>query len=231
MFFDPMYLVFILPAILLAGYAQLKVRSTYAQASQYSPRSGMSGAEAASQILRAYGLHRVGIELSEGQLSDHYDPREKVLRLSPDVYRGRSLAALGIAAHEAGHAIQDAKHYAPLVARNAIVPMASFGSSASWIMLMAGLMINSFNLVLFGIVLFSLVVIFQLINLPVEYDASSRAKEVLVSKGLISPDELPIVKNVLSAAALTYVAATLTSILTLLYYLVRFGVIGGRRED
>jgi Zn-dependent membrane protease YugP len=231
MIFDPLYFLFLLPAMLLAGYAQLRVQIAYAEASEQRASSGLTGAEAAAYVLRASGLSNLNIEVSHGYLSDHYDPRHKMLRLSPDVYQGRSLAALGIAAHEAGHAIQDAKHYAPLLARNAIIPLASFGSNASWVLLFLGIAVNSLNLVLFGIVLFSFVVIFQLVNLPVEYDASARAKEVLVSKGLITQDELPMVRRVLSAAALTYVAATLTLVLTLLYYLFRSGLIGGRRGE
>ncbi len=188
----------------------------------------MSGAEAAARILRDQGLTHVGIEPARGFLGDHYDPRHKVLRLSPDVYQGRSLAAVGIAAHEAGHAIQDQAGYAPLALRNAIVPLANFGSNAPWIILLAGFVLQSFNLIVAGIVLFSAVVLFQLINLPVEYDASSRAREVLVSSRILSEDELPPVRRVLNAAALTYVAATLTAVLTLLYYLMRSGLLGGR---
>lgn len=229
--FDPLYFVFLAPAMLLAGWAQLKVKSTFAHASQISPASRMSGAEVAQQILNVYGLKNVRIEPVQGHLSDHYDPSKKVLRLSPEVYGGRSLAALGVAAHEVGHALQDAKSYAPLTARNAIVPLASFGSSASWFLMLGGFLLNSFNLILFGILAFSLVVFFQLVNLPVEFDASKRAKEILVQKGFISPEENKEVSSVLSAAAWTYVAGTLTSIMTLLYYLWRMGLLGGSRDD
>ena len=228
MYFDPMYFVFLLPAILLAGWAQLKVRTAFSEASRVTPSSGLSGAEAAAAILSSHGLRNVGVEVTNGFLGDHYDPRHKVLRLSPDVYRGRSLAALGVAAHEAGHALQDAQGYAPLVVRNAIVPLASVGSNLSWGLLLVGMLLNWFNLVLLGIALFSLVVVFQVINLPVEYNASARAKEILLSRGIISPAEQGMVSNVLSAAAMTYVAATITAILTLLYYLIRFGVFRSR---
>lgn len=231
MFFDPIYFVFLLPAILLAGWAQLKVRSAFAKASEIRPASGMSGAEAARMILNAAGLDGVKIEAAQGFLGDHYDPRDKVLRLSQDVYGARSLAAVGVAAHEAGHALQDAQSYAPLAIRNAIVPTASIGSNLSWVLLMVGFMIQSFQLIAFGIALFSLVVVFQIVNLPVEYNASARAKELLVSRGIISPSERGAVSQVLDAAALTYVAATITAILTLLYYLYRAGLLGGNNRE
>ena len=229
-YFDPVYFLFLLPALLLAGWAQLRVKSAYAQGSKIAPRSGMTGAEAASRILSSAGLQSVDIEMTNGFLSDHYDPRKKVLRLSQDVYNGRNLAAVGVAAHEAGHALQDAKGYAPLGIRNAIVPIASFGSNASWFLLMIGVVMQSFNLILFGIVLFSAAVLFQVVNLPVEFNASTRAKELLFSQGIIAQDERPVVSNVLGAAAMTYVAATVTAVLTLLYYLFRFGLIGGSRD-
>ncbi len=224
------YLLFMLPAIGLALYAQMKLKSTYHEAGNIAAASGMTGAEAAAQILQASGIPNVGIERVQGHLSDHYDPRDKVLRLSNDIYSGRSVAALGIAAHEAGHALQDAQNYGPLVLRNTVVPLASFGSNMSWILLFGGMLLSNFGLILIGIFLYSLVVIFQVINLPVEYDASSRAKAILLQRGLISPQEQPIVARVLNAAALTYVAGTVTSILTLLYYLLQSGLLGGNRN-
>jgi Zn-dependent membrane protease YugP len=166
-----------------------------------------------------------------GQLTDHYDPSNKVLRLSEGVYAGRSLAALGVAAHEAGHAVQDATRYSPLVVRNLMVPAAGFGSSAAWIIILAGFVLHWFNLIMIGIGVFSLTVLFQVVNLPVEFDASRRARHALAMTGLISPEEDATVGRVLNAAAWTYVAATLTSILTLLYYLYRAGVFGGRDRD
>ncbi|RMG44479.1 MAG: zinc metallopeptidase [Candidatus Dadabacteria bacterium] len=230
MFFDPLYLVFMIPALLLAGWAQLKVQSAYKRASNIAAGSGLSGREVAERILGTEGLSgQVAVEMTRGFLGDHYDPSKKVLRLSPEVFNGRSLAALGVAAHEAGHAIQDARHYVPLKLRNAIVPMASFGSNASIFIIIIGALFSSFQLIVAGIFLFSLVVVFQLINLPVEFDASARAKEILTSSGYISQAEYPVVSEVLSAAAMTYVAATLSSILTLLYYIVRFGL-GGSRD-
>jgi Zn-dependent membrane protease YugP len=166
----------------------------------------------------------VPVEQTPGHLSDHYDPRAKALRLSPEVYQSRSLAAVGIAAHEAGHALQDAHGYAPLAIRNAAVPAANFGSSAGMILIFLGAMLQmNATLIWLGIGLFSCVVVFQLVNLPVEFNASSRAKAQLVSLGVVNQDELHYVNKVLGAAALTYVAATLQALLTLLYYVVRFG--------
>jgi len=193
--------------------------------------SGITGEQAAAEILRASGVHGVAIAPVSGELTDHYDPSQKVLRLSEGVYSGRSLAALGIAGHEAGHAIQDATHYSPLVVRNMIVPVAGIGSSVSWIVMVAGLLLRYFDLIVLGIILFSATVVLQLVNLPVELDASRRARQALATTRLISPEEDRIVSKVLIAAAWTYVAATLTSILTLLYYLFRFGLLGGRSRD
>lgn len=230
MFFDPIYFVFLIPGMLLAGWASLSVKSAMAKASRIRPSSGITGAEAAARILDANGLQNVGIERAQGYLGDHYDPRKKVLRLTPDIYEGRTLAAVGVAAHEAGHALQDAKHYAPLKFRNGIVPMASFGGNFSFIILVAGMVLNSFNLVMVGIALFSVTVVFQLINLPVEFNASTRAREVLVNHGIVMRNELAPVSRVLNAAAMTYVAATITAILTLAYWLYRSGLIGGRSD-
>ncbi len=229
-YFDPMYFLFLAPAMLLAGWASVRVKSTFARASELAPSSRMSGAEAAAHVLDAYGLRNVSIEPAQGFLSDHYDPRHKVLRLSPDVYQGRSLAAVGVAAHEAGHAIQDASSYGPLAIRNGLVPLAGIGSNFSWILLIIGFMLGSATWLWAGIALFSVTVLFQLINLPVEFDASKRARAILVQQGIVSPQEEPEVGRVLNAAAWTYVAATLTAILTLLYFLFRSGLLGGRRD-
>jgi Zn-dependent membrane protease YugP len=233
-FFDPYYLLFLAPAMLLALWAQWRVSSAYSQASRIAPRSGLSGAQAAQEVMGAAGVRGVAIEAVDGYLSDHYDPGHKVLRLSPGVYAQRSLAALGIAAHEAGHAIQDARNYGPLVIRNRLVPLASLGSGLSWIIIIAGMLLAAVNqllgnsLVLLGIGAFSLVVVFQLVNLPVEFDASRRARLALIDGGLITAEEDVYVKKVLNAAAMTYVAATLSSVLTLLYFLFRAGLLGGR---
>jgi Zn-dependent membrane protease YugP len=227
--FDPMYLLFLAPGMLLAAWAQFRVHSAFHEASQIPAGTGVTGARAAQEVLRSAGIGGVQIEPVEGFLSDHYDPRTKVLRLSPDVYAGRSLAALGIAAHEAGHALQDADRYPLMVLRNAIVPIAGIGSNASWVLMLVGFMLSSLALVTAGIVAFSLTVIFQLVNLPVEFDASRRARRMLLATGLVTGEESVEVKRVLDAAALTYVAATLTAVLTLLYFLFRSGLLGERR--
>lgn len=229
MWFDPLYLIFLAPAMLLAAWAQWRVHQAYSEAQQYQPRSGFSGAQTALAIIAKSGLRHVEVEPVEGFMSDHYDPNAKILRLSPDVYSGRSLAALGIAAHEAGHALQDAECYPLLKLRNGIVPLASFGGNASWILIVLGFVMASFNLIMAGIVAFSLTVLFQLINLPVEFDASRRAKILLRNLGLVTADEEPQVRKVLSAAAMTYVAATLSSVLTLVYYLYRAGLFDRER--
>ncbi|OHB68548.1 MAG: zinc metallopeptidase [Planctomycetes bacterium RBG_13_63_9] len=218
--FDPLFWMMVGPAFLLGLWAQLQVKMTYAAAQrEVAP---LSGAAAARHVLDSAGLQNVTIEQISGRLSDHYDPRHKVLRLSQEVYQSRTLAAVGIAAHEAGHAIQDAKGYAPLVVRNAAVPVAGFGSGAGIWILIGGLVFSIPALIWVGIGLFACVVFFQVVNLPVEFNASSRAKAQLVGLGIVSDEQLPYVKKVLTAAALTYVAATLQSVLTLLYYVIRF---------
>jgi Zn-dependent membrane protease YugP len=228
MFFDPMYFVFLAPGILLALWAQWRVHSAYEAASRIRSRANVTGAEAADQMLAAAGVEGVRIEPVEGFLSDHYVPGQGVLRLSPGVFQSRSLAALGLAGHEAGHAIQDARRYPLLVARNALVPLAAVGGNLSWIIILAGFVLGWFGLILTGIAVFSLTVFFQLVNLPVEFDASRRARIALVDSGTITADEAPVVARVLNAAAWTYVAATVSSILVLLYYLFRAGVFSSR---
>jgi Zn-dependent membrane protease YugP len=217
---DFQLLLFIAPALILSAVAQWMISSAYSRGRQLAAR--MSGYMAARHILDSAGLSNVQVEAIPGQLSDHYDPREKVLRLSTDVYHGRSLASVGIAAHEAGHAIQDAVGYLPLVIRNFAVPAASFGSNAGMLLLFLGLALQWKLLLLVGIVVFSGVVFFQLVNLPVEFNASSRAKTLLVELGLVDQYEMGPVQSVLNAAALTYVAGALQSVLTLLYYILRY---------
>ena len=224
----PLYLLFVSPAILLMIWAQFRVHSTYARAQRVDAR--LSGAAAARYILDQAGLHDVGIEETHGMLSDHYDPGHRVLRLSRDVYHGRSAAAVGIAAHEAGHALQHAHRYAPLVVRNAAVPAAQFGPMAALILVTLGLWIASQGLFLLGIVVFAGVVFFQVVNLPVEFDASRRARQLLSEYQIVTGEGAAAVRSVLSAAALTYVAATLQSVLTLLYYIFRFTTMGSRDE-
>ena len=227
-FFDPLFIMLVSPAIILALVAQWMVKSAYSKMSQVP--ASMSGFAAARRILDAHGLHNVEIEQVPGEMSDHYDPTAKVLRLSPHVYQANSMAAVGIAAHEAGHALQDAKSYAPLVVRNMAVPAAGFGSNIGGIMLMAGLAMVGLNLApllgqwvfLAGIVAFGATVAFQLINLPVEFDASSRAKNELINLGIVGGHDIGYVSKVLNAAALTYVAATLQAVMTLVYYVMLY---------
>lgn len=223
MFFDPAYLFYVmLPGLALGAWASWRVKSAYKRGSQIPGSRGMTGAQAAHYLLEAQGVHDVSIEQTPGHLSDHFDPRNRVLRLSPEVYSGTSVASVGVAAHEAGHAIQQAVSYGPLAIRNALVPTAGFGSNASFIILIAGLILNLTPLVYAGIALFAVVLLFQLVNLPVEFDASARARRGLVSAGIVTPQEETEVGKVLNAAAMTYVAATITSALTLAYYIMRF---------
>jgi Zn-dependent membrane protease YugP len=226
MFFDPLYFIMIAPALVLMLWAQWRVKSAFAEAQKVPVP--LSGAAAARHILDAAGLQNIPIEQVPGQLSDHYDPRAKVLRLSQAVYNTRSTAAVGIAAHETGHALQDAKGYAPLVIRNAAVPAATFGGNASIFMIIAGALFSLQPLIMLGIVAFSCVVIFQLVNLPVEFDASARAKRLLVDHGIVADQDMIYVNRVLNAAAWTYVAGTLQAVLTLVYYVIRFT--GGSRS-
>ena len=231
MFIDPMYLMFLLPGLLLAGWATLKVKSNFAYYSRVSSSSGMTGAQAAREILRRNNIHDVRVEETHGWLSDHYDPTKRVVRLSPEVYRNPSVASVAIAAHEVGHALQHAKHYAPLHLRSAAVPAARIGSFAPWIIFIGGFALHSLQLVYIGVILFAATVLFQLITLPVEFNASSRAKSQLTALGLVSRKDAAGVSKVLSAAAMTYVAAAITAVLTLLYYLMRLGLLGGRSDD
>jgi uncharacterized protein len=213
-----LYLLVALPGLLLGLYAQARVKSAFNKYSQVRTSRNITGAQVARQLLNERGLHNVGVEQSQGFLSDHYDPRSKVLRLSPDVYNGTSVAAAGIAAHEMGHALQDAQGYFALQIRSAIVPAAQFGSSlAPWIFF-AGLILNMTGLAWAGLILFTAAVFFTLITLPVEFDASKRARELLLSNNLLYKDEMDGVNKVLNAAALTYVAAAIAAIGQLLYY-------------
>jgi Zn-dependent membrane protease YugP len=236
-YFDALYFILLAPGILLALWAQFRVRSAFSEGQRYRPSSGLSGAQAAGAVLANAGLGNVPVEPVQGFLSDHYDPTKKVLRLSPDVYYGQTLSAVGVAAHEAGHAIQDATRYPLLWLRNGLVPLASIGSTFSWIIIVVGFILMASEpllgrwVLIIGIGAFSLTVLFQVVNLPVEFDASRRARILLVENGVVTPQEDVVVRQVLSAAALTYVAATLTAILTLLYFLIRSGLLGGRRNN
>ena len=229
MFFDPIYFVFIGPGLLLSLWASFRVKSAFNKYSKVRSARGLSGAEAAQEMLDYAGITDVKIVPTHGMLSDHYNPINKTLALSEEVYRSNSIAAIGVATHEAGHAIQHARNYAPLWVRSALVPTANIGSSAGYIVMALGLGFASANMVLFGAVLFSAVLLFQIVTLPVEFDATSRAKVLVVEHGIITAQEREGMDRVLNAAALTYVAAAISSFLTLLYFLMRAGLLGGRR--
>lgn len=211
MFFDSSFIILI-PALIIAAWAQFKVSSTFDKYSKYGNRSGYTGSQVARMLLDSNGLYDVPVELIPGRLTDHYDPSKRVMRLSQEVYYGNSVASIGVAAHETGHAIQHKESYVPLVVRNSIVPAVNFGSNASWILFLLGMVLRLRGLIGLGILLFTVVVAFQVITLPVEFNASNRALRVLESKGILYGDELKGAKSVLSAAAMTYVAAALTSI-------------------
>jgi uncharacterized protein len=226
-FWDPTYII-VLPAILLALYAQIRVQTAYARYSQVRTQRGLTGAAVAEEILRRNGLGSVQVERTEGFLSDHYDPRSRVLRLSPGVYEGDSVASVGVAAHETGHALQHAQEYAPLALRSAIVPVTQFGSWLAWPIFLLGFFFHSQTFMQLGILIFSGVVAFTLITLPVEFNASSRAMHILQTEGIVTSDELKGVRTVLGAAALTYVAAAATAVLELVRLLLLYGM---RREE
>ena len=209
--FDPTFIILI-PAMIFAMYAQTKINATFNKYLRVRSSYGYTGYEIARRILDANGLYDIPVEMVSGQLTDHYDPRSRILRLSQQVYNGDSLASAGVAAHECGHAIQHSESYAPLVVRNAIAPIAAFGSQAAWFLIIAALILNMMNLFTIGIYLFGAAVIFQIITLPVEFNASNRAIAALQSYGLVGAGEEEGAKKVLSAAALTYVAATIVAI-------------------
>lgn len=220
-FFDPVYLLFAIPPLLLGLWAQFRVQSAFRQYSKVRTANGMTGAQAARAILDANGLHNVAVERVGGTLSDHYDPGHKVLRLSESVYGTPSVAAVGVAAHEAGHALQDKLHYGPLRLRSAIVPAVNIGSWLGPIIFMIGFFMSGATgntIAIIGLLFFGMTAVFSLVTLPVEFDASKRAKQQLATSGLMSPQEIKGVDHVLDAAALTYVAAALQAIMTMLYY-------------
>ena len=228
-FWDPT-MVLLIPAMILAMYAQMKVNSTYHHYSQIASQRGMTGADVARYILNKNGLYDIPIERVQGQLSDHYDPRSRVVRLSQGVYDSTSIAALGVAAHEVGHAIQHDTGYMPRYIRNTIIPITQIGSYVSIPLLILGILVSSPRLVELGILLFTAIVFFQLITLPVEFNASRRAVAVLGDEAILTADELVGTKKVLSAAALTYVAAAVTAVFQLLRLLIISGVLGGRDD-
>jgi Zn-dependent membrane protease YugP len=225
-FFDPMWFMIMLPPLIFMIYAQMRVSSAFGKYSKVANMHGISGASAAQKLLQANGLGNVAVESVKGRLSDHYDPGKKMLRLSPEIYNGSSVAALGIVAHEVGHAVQDATGYGFMKFRTAFVPAATVGSQLGWISVVAGALLAymgaAFGTTVMwaGVFLFSLVVIFSLVTLPVEYDASNRARAMLQSNSLVSVQEYDGASAVLSAAALTYVAATLQAVAQLFYFVM-----------
>ena len=229
-FYDSYYWILVVPAMLLAAFAQMKVSSTFNRYSQVRSRSGYTGAQAARDILDRNGLQGVRIERVRGNLTDHYDPKNMVLRLSDSTANSTSVAALGVAAHEAGHVLQHRDGYAPLMLRTAAVPVVNIGAQLSWPMILIGVLVGGMGspIVSLGILLFSLSVLFQLVTLPVEFNASARAVRLLDSTGILRGEEVGYTKQVLGAAALTYVAAAAGSILQLLRLIILFG---GRRDD
>lgn len=224
---DYTYLILVVPALLISLIAQFRVKSAFSRYSQERCVSGLTGAETARRILALNGINDIRIEHISGDLTDHYSPTEKVIRLSDSVYNAQTIAAVGVAAHECGHAVQYAVGYAPIKLRNAIIPVTNIGSTLSFPILLVGLLLNFQPLVLVGIALFSLVTLFQLITLPVEFDASRRALKTIDERGMLTQEEYAGARKVLSAAAMTYVAALLTSLAQLLRLLILFG----RRSD
>ena len=235
MFLDPIYLILMLPALALSLWASFRVKSAFKKYSRVCAMSGLTGAQAAQRLLDQAGLREVSVTRSRGMLSDHYNPASKTLALSEAVHDSPSVAAIGVACHEAGHALQHAKGYKPLAIRSALVPTANIGSSIGYFVMFGGLMLMYMantalgqQVVLFGALLFSAVLLFQIVTLPVEFDATARAKRLAVETGIILPQERKGMDKVLNAAALTYVAAVVSTLMTLLYFLLRAGLLGGR---
>lgn len=234
--FDPVYFVFILPALALSLWASFRTRSAFKKYSQVRTMRGLTGAQAAKAMLDRAGIYDVRVIPTHGMLTDHYNPSNKTLALSEGVYASNSVAAVGIACHEAGHAIQHAEGYKPMWLRSVLVPTANIGSSIGYLVMMFGLFMvyagskMGPQVVLLGAALFSLVLMFQIVTLPVEFDASSRAKRLALANGIVLEQERQGMDRVLNAAALTYVAAVISTLMTLLYFLFRAGLLGGRRN-
>jgi Zn-dependent membrane protease YugP len=231
MMFDPIYLLFIAPGLLLSLWASFRTKSAFSKYSKVRVATGLTGAQAAQKLLDGAGIHDVKIVPHQGMLSDHYNPVTKTLALSETVFGVPSIAAVGVACHEAGHAIQHQVGYKALGIRSMLVPTANIGSTLGYMGMLVGLMLASQKLVIVGAVLFSMVLLFQIVTLPVEFDASRRAKALAVSNGIVLPQEREGMDRVLNAAALTYVAAAVSSLMTLLYFLFRAGLLGGRSRD
>jgi len=229
LYFDPMYFIFMIPAFIIMGLTSWYVRSSYNKWSKVRASSGLTGEQAAQRLISTGNLYGVSVAGTQGQLSDHYDPRNKTLFLSPGVANSPSVASVAIAAHELGHAMQDAEEYFPMQIRSFLVPVVNIGSNLGWILIMIGLFLRITELSWLGVIVFSGGALFALATLPVEFNASARAKELLYSTGIIqSEEERRGVNQVLNAAALTYVAGLITAILQLLYFVF---LIGGRRRD
>ena len=228
-FFDPAYLIFMIPAFIIMALTSAYVRSSYNKWSRIRAASGLTGAQAAQRLVSTGNLYGVQVAATQGELSDHYDPRNKTLFLSQGVYSSPSVAAVAIAAHELGHAMQDAEEYFPMRVRSFLVPVVNIGSNLGWILIMIGLFLQQINIAWIGVLVFSAGALFALATLPVEFNASARAKELLYSTGIIqTEEERRGVNQVLNAAALTYVAGLITAILQLLYFVF---LVGGRRRD
>jgi Zn-dependent membrane protease YugP len=230
-FFDPMYLIFMIPAFLLMAFASWYVRHAYSKWSQIRATSGLTGSQAAQRLISTGNLYGVQVQGTAGQLTDHYDPRNKTLYLSEGVGNSPSVAAVAISAHELGHAMQDAEEYFPMRIRSMLVPAVNIGSNLGWILIMIGLVLRMTNVAWLGVIVFSAGALFALATLPVEFNASARAKELLYSTGIIqSEEERRGVNQVLNAAALTYVAGLVTAVMQLLYYVFLIGGLGRRRD-
>ena len=228
-YFDPVYLILMVPAMILMGLTSAYVRSSYNKWSRVRATSGLTGAQAAQRLISTGNLYGVQVSATAGKLSDHYDPRNKTLFLSQGVYGSPSVAAVAIAAHELGHALQDAEEYGPMRIRSFLVPVVSIGSNLGWILIMLGLVLQQINIAWLGVIAFSGGALFALATLPVDFNASARAKELLYSTGIIqTEEERRGVNTVLNAAALTYVAGLITAVLQLFYYVF---LVGGRRRD
>jgi Zn-dependent membrane protease YugP len=221
MLFDPTYLLFVLPALALSLWASWRTRSTFKKYSKVRTLRGLTGAQAAQEMLRGAGIFDVQVVSTRGFLSDHYNPTNKTLALSEATYASNSVAAVGVACHEAGHAIQHARDYKPMWLRSALVPTANIGSTGGYFVMIGGLLFHSPNLIYLGALLFSAVLLFQIVTLPVEFDATARAKRLAVENGIVLPQEREGMDKVLNAAAMTYVAAVVSTLMTLLYYLLR----------
>lgn len=235
--FDPMYFAFIIPGLLLSLWASFRTKAAFNKYSKVRTMRGLTGAQAAKAMLDRAGIYDVKVVPTHGMLSDHYNPVNKTLALSEGVYASNSVAAVGIACHEAGHAIQHAENYRPMWLRSMLVPTANIGSSLGYIVMMLGLFLvyagsrMGANVVLFGAAMFSLVLLFQVVTLPVEFDASARAKRMAIENGIVMTQEREGMDRVLNAAALTYVAAVVSTLMTLLYFLFRAGLLGGNSRD